>query len=129
MLFSAGSILGNTPAHHRSSRRLISTLPFLITEGKFEISRGATLEKWSRIRLFGGGGGIMTRRRQMITNLLNCGQYVMFNIFFCSFKRSKGFFAKKIHLIGRALIYFKAAAVVVYLRCQIAGLWLQIRSF
>ena len=56
LLFSAGSILGNAPAHHRSNRRLISTLPFLITEGKFEISRGATLVKWSRIRLFGGGG-------------------------------------------------------------------------
>ena len=52
----------------------------------------------------------------MITNLLK-GQ-IFFN--------AKHIFFFDIYMIVRGLVYIKATALVVYLGCQITGLWLQI---
>ena len=62
----------------------------------------------------------------MITNLLNCGQYVILLFEKSNICHQKTYIFFDIRVIGRALVYIKATALVVYLGCQITGLWLQI---
>ena len=78
---------------------------------------GATLVKWSRISLFGCCDNNQEAPNDYkpaeLRTICYKGQ-----IFFTA----KYIFFFDIHVIGLALVYIKATAVVVYLRCQITGL-------